>query len=516
MDRQRLETEKERQERQLAGTIEELRKDNLRLELAGEEAREGWHRQAGMLAEMDRSIERSLGEIASAAEHFRQRSLPAEAQRHGEALYQAVTELLRLVTEVRQTDADAVETLRLKPALYPVIARERNRAAGREVAVRFQPHRELPRAIRGHRDSLRQVALSLVSHAVQRAEPGTEVTVTLRCGSPEGAPRDLRMTVTASTAGQSSPGQEGDLWLALCRRIVTTLGGRLEMESSQALVTFWLTLPLEVAPEPPWSEARAQPEARSHLHLLLIHGHPVQRRVVQGIAEDLGYNVWTAADGQAALQELPHHRTDLVLLDAEIRAPDLAHTARAIRQWGAGGEGLPLIALTTAPEALDLEGSDLDDAVGKPLQRDALAAALDHWLCLHLEAPPAPITDEFAVPKGPALDEERLELLRRLGRDQRDVLAELAELFLAQKDDRLEALRGALGAANFEDIRRVAHSLKGSGSNLGASPLARLCGRLERLADTGDLQGCRGLLDAITEETDRVALALRQYIDAPP
>ena len=116
----------------------------------------------------------------------------------------------------------------------------------------------------------------------------------------------------------------------------------------------------------------------------------------------------------------------------------------------------------------------------------------------------------------PPLNPERLATLQNLGRERRDVLGELADLFLNQYPSRLEALCAALAAGDLTALRRAAHGFKGSCANLGADSLARYCGALEEAAEGGDLGACRTLLPTLEGELSRVCEALEQRLRERP
>ncbi|MNL44150.1 Hpt domain protein [compost metagenome] len=76
------------------------------------------------------------------------------------------------------------------------------------------------------------------------------------------------------------------------------------------------------------------------------------------------------------------------------------------------------------------------------------------------------------------LDPDVLSALREVMEDE---FSTLVDTFLADCEKRLQLLRQADSAAQLTEI---AHSFKGSSSNMGAIRLAELCGKLEHNAKT--------------------------------
>ena len=69
-----------------------------------------------------------------------------------------------------------------------------------------------------------------------------------------------------------------------------------------------------------------------------------------------------------------------------------------------------------------------------------------------------------------------------------DFVTELIDLFIDETTSHLKVLRAAVSKNDGDEIRRVAHLLKGSSGNIGAGPMTKLYEELEeqRDLDNGD------------------------------
>jgi HPt (histidine-containing phosphotransfer) domain-containing protein len=85
--------------------------------------------------------------------------------------------------------------------------------------------------------------------------------------------------------------------------------------------------------------------------------------------------------------------------------------------------------------------------------------------------------DHCAVDPRPAIDPARLRELRD---DYGDLAAELLELFEKTAAATLAELRAALDAGDAAELRRLAHRLKGSARNVGATGMAEVAAALEQ------------------------------------
>jgi histidine-containing phosphotransfer protein len=113
----------------------------------------------------------------------------------------------------------------------------------------------------------------------------------------------------------------------------------------------------------------------------------------------------------------------------------------------------------------------------------------------------APLARAEVEPGPEALDKAIINGLKELREPgQPDPLAELTELFFKDARPRLEAMAAAAGAGDLAKLGAIAHTLKGSASNLGARRLSALCATLEKQAKTGDLEGARRTLAEVLPE----------------
>jgi HPt (histidine-containing phosphotransfer) domain-containing protein len=92
--------------------------------------------------------------------------------------------------------------------------------------------------------------------------------------------------------------------------------------------------------------------------------------------------------------------------------------------------------------------------------------------------------------------------LARLGGD-RELLREIAGLFLEQQDELLSRIREAVTATDGPALERAAHVLKGAVANFGAQRAAELAFRLEKAGRESAWQGVEstcGELQAVLEK----------------
>jgi signal transduction histidine kinase/CheY-like chemotaxis protein len=208
--------------------------------------------------------------------------------------------------------------------------------------VRLDPPPQSGLIVCADRQRLRQVLLNLLSNSVKYNHPGGKVTVTVASRPGE------RVRISVTDTGRGIPeadltrlftpfqrldaaeaGIEGTgLGLALCRRLVTAMGGSAGVTSTQGLgSTFWVELPAAKPAEistpttrPAPAGVRAYPSPKTLLYVedmvenLQLIEHILRRRP--------SVRLVPAMLGGVALDLATEHHPDVILLDLHL--PDMS------------------------------------------------------------------------------------------------------------------------------------------------------------------------------------------------
>jgi PAS domain S-box-containing protein len=134
----------------------------------------------------------------------------------------------------------------------------------------------------------------------------------------------------------------------------------------------------EVAAGPPREQFRAR--------VLVAEDNPVNQRVVVLMLQRFGIRAEVAGNGRLATEALAgEHGFDLVFMDMQMPVLSGQDATREIRRQEAhrGRTAVPIVAMTASATAADRKAclaAGMDDFIPKPVQRDALEAALRRWL----------------------------------------------------------------------------------------------------------------------------------------
>jgi two-component system sensor histidine kinase/response regulator len=229
--------------------------------------------------------------------------------------------------------------------------------------------------------------------------------------------------------------------------------------------------------------------------ILLAEDNVVNQRVALGNLEKLGYTAQVVTNGIAVLEALENQKYDIILMDCQMPDLDGYQTTREIRQREKNSRHTWIIAMTANVMVGDREkclAVGMDDYVSKPLRREELRAALDR----------------VQVGTMPPLDEKTLRTLQRDGEDE---FAELIELFITSAPGSIAEMARAIEESDPKALAIAAHTLKGSCSNWGPSPLRERCAEIEKMGRNGTVEGAADVVASANAELYRFVEALKPY-----
>jgi CheY-like chemotaxis protein/HPt (histidine-containing phosphotransfer) domain-containing protein len=265
------------------------------------------------------------------------------------------------------------------------------------------------------------------------------------------------------------------------------------------------------------------------LRVLVAEDNIVNQRVVLTQLKRIGFTADAVANGREALDALRRAPYDIILMDCQMPEIDGYEAAARIRAEGLRAfKSEPyLIALTANALPGDRErcfAAGMNDYLLKPVRLESLEGVLQRALLKvepKLRNGAANESADSESPVDAPLDREVIAGLRELdapasgetssiepNSPRPSVLRDLADLFLRDARPKLQRMGAALDRKDFAALGSIAHSLKGSASNLGARRLAELCASLEKTTRAADSQGAEDLFHETTAEFHRVEAAL--------
>ena len=119
------------------------------------------------------------------------------------------------------------------------------------------------------------------------------------------------------------------------------------------------------------------------------------------------------------------------------------------------------------------------------------------------------ITDEASE----AVDFEVLLRLKEQTFDgEVDLVPELIDAFLEEVPGECQDLQALVSAGDITGVRKTAHHMRSSTSNLGANRMTQMCARLEEMARGGSLNGAEAIVSHISREMSEVKASFERYL----
>ncbi|ACB65760.1 multi-sensor hybrid histidine kinase [Burkholderia ambifaria MC40-6] len=470
------------------------------------------------LATMSHEIRTPLNAIIGNLELMERAQMAVPLRRRLGTIMSSSDALLRVINDVldlskAESNQMVLESIPfdLRRVVNDVAAIFRPLADAKNLALTCRIAPDLANGYVGDSTRLRQLVSNLVSNAIKFTKRGG-VTIDVRLAKAGPAGRGVEIAVSDTGIGipeDSLPtlfdvyvqtdasiyrrfGGTG-LGLPLCRRIVTLMGGALNVDSRLGEGTIFVAaLPLpeaqsgwqDDAPEPAAladavrgygaeaeSETGAEADARAEaddgepLRVLVAEDHPASRALLRDQVDALGYDATIVSNGIEAMRAFFERPYDVVLTDLGMPELDGFALANFLREQGAK---VPVIAMTahaTDEDRRRCEQAGAVEIVLKPLSIEMLDAALRRHAGRDVASPrPA----RAHAPVAAAMTDE----VRRT----------LHETTLHS----LAAIGDALASGDADTLHIELHSMRGGFALAGDTDARDACASAERaMADGG-------------------------------
>ncbi|PXX35348.1 diguanylate cyclase (GGDEF)-like protein [Undibacterium pigrum] len=268
-------------------------------------------------------------------------------------------------------------------------------------------------------------------------------------------------------------------------------------------------------------QARATEVARHPGHgnqgewrVLVVEDNRTNQMVAAGMLSLSSCHCEFAGNGKEAVEAARRNRYDLILMDCSMPEMDGYEATVRIRSYEDGlGRRTPIVAMTANTQRGDAEkclAIGMDDYLAKPITLVELRQKLERWLTHGGAAGRAVPADGHLQ----ALDSHPLD--RAVFDKLRDILGpglqQTVSLFLEDTPVYLEQLNQGLQQGDAEVVRAMAHSIKGSSGNLGATNLLQFAKEVEQLALERHLAEIPPLLNSLHQAYEAVATELGNEI----
>jgi len=284
---------------------------------------------------------------------------------------------------------------------------------------------------------------------------------------------------------------------------------------------------------------------RYPIRFLLAEDNAVNQKVALRLLQQFGYMADVAHNGAEAVSAVSTRPYDIIFMDVQMPEMDGLQATRRIREFeSSSGPGQirrhVIIAMTANAMVGDRErciAAGMDDYLPKPVRPDALRTMIEKWgkdLVRPAEPAPAlkPAGEPITTHRKPKTGLPALEItmpapaanstpddippvdiakLTDLAGDEAG-LGELVDLYLTQTAGQIDSLRAAIAEGKASEVRRIAHSAAGANATCGMDGVVPALRALERMGDTGQLEGASAELETVAQGFARIKHFLEKHL----
>ncbi|MBI9019375.1 MAG: response regulator [Phycisphaerae bacterium] len=500
--------------RQLAVSIEQAN-------IMAQQALQASQSKSSFLANISHEIRTPMNGIIGFSELLANDLDNEEHQNYAKTIYNCATNLLQLLNDLldfSKIEAGRMDIEIIDQPLGELVQEVCNlmsaKANEKGIELKVNMLTPIPAIIRTDPTRLRQCLINLVGNAIKFTEEGhVHLNVSVQnngnscslqlditdtgIGISEDAQQNIFESFTQADASTTRKFGGTGLGLAITKQLMELLQGRIELKSTPGKgSTFSLMLPIEKQQEPTIKicadtieqmlaenqekEKQETIKDGKNARVLVVDDNQHNRQLIAIHLKKLGLKFTTAIDGLQAINMTDKHKPDIILMDMEMPRMNGYDATREIRKKHI----TPIIALTAHTDISEHDKclkAGCNEVMTKPVEPKILHKTLSQYINIEsLQQTQNKFTEQTPHDTTEPKSDNIEKIISTLSFDPELVV--IVEDFLAELPLIMQKIDDAFNAENMEELKNVAHLLKGSGGNSGFDMLYKKAMELENLA----------------------------------
>jgi signal transduction histidine kinase len=302
------------------------------------------------------------------------------------------------------------------------------------------------------------------------------------------------------------------LGTSISKQLVALMGGELHAKSDMGVGScFYFDLPLKES-EIPKEVTLSQLPVITPKKILLADDIEQNLTLLTLLLKRQGHAIFLAKDGIQAIEQFKSLAPDIILMDIQMPNMDGLMATQVIRQYEKENQlsHTPVIALTAnvlLEDKLEAQQAGMDGFANKPIDIHALVAEMARVLnetpiSLHQE-----IIDEKAS------DHKNLQINISKGLSlwsEMPIYVTELSTFASHNGDLINRLLALLSAHKYQEIKILAHAIKGISGNLALLNISNSMVKIERTAQTKNYDLCLKSIHSLSSSLSEFTEELQQ------